>query len=121
MAENRLFLPQAAVDAWMADGRARLMGEELKLEPQGYTLHLTSALLFKAEVTGSPDAYDLVGKAKSLEAVSALSGEHCADSVILGDNAYEVEEGFLAEPLAKFTPPDDGSQPDPLTRLFMEL
>jgi hypothetical protein len=31
--------------------------------------------------------------------VVALGGEHCAGSVILGDNAYEVVEGFLGLPI----------------------
>ena len=39
------------------------------------------------------DPHDLVGRIKSLEQVTAMEGEHCADSVIIGDNAYEVVEG----------------------------
>jgi len=121
MAANRLFLPQNVVDTWLAEGRVRLMGDELKLEPQGHVLHLTSALHFKSEVAGGPDEHELVGKVKAMDAVAALSGEHCADSVVLGDNAYEVEEGFLAEPTSGVTADDNDQQPDAITRLFMEM
>jgi hypothetical protein len=30
--------------------------------------------------------------------LTALGGEHVSDSVILGDTAYEVKEGFLGTP-----------------------
>lgn len=121
MADNCLFLPQLAVDTWLADGKARLVDDELRLEPQGFGLRLRSALHFKAEVAEGQDPHDLVGRVKTLDAVAAMDGEHFADSVVLGDNAYEVEEGFLAEPMAEFAPTDDGNHPDPLTRLLMEL
>lgn len=121
MATNRLFLPQSAVDTWLASGSVRLMGDELRVEPHGQVLSLSSALHFKSEVAGGPDENRLVGKVKSLEAVNALAGEHCADSVVLGDNAYEVEEGFLAQPMTPTLAEDGDAHPDPITRLFMEL
>ena len=40
-----------------------------------------------------------------MEQVQALSGEHYADSVILGDNAYQVIEGFLGELMPASTRP----------------
>ena len=84
-------------------------------------MHLTAALHFKGEVAGGPDENKLVGKVKSLEAVAGLSGEHCADSVVLGDNAYDVEEGFIALPLSSISAEDEEAQSDAITRLFMEL
>lgn len=39
----------------------------------------------------------MCGKVKSVEDVTALSGEVAGGSVVLGDNAYEVVEGFLAD------------------------
>lgn len=121
MSANLIFLPQEAVDTWLAEGKARLMGDELRLQDSGCALQLTSALRFRAEVADGSDPHDLVGRVKTFDRVSEMGGEHCADSVILGDNAYDVVEGFIAEPMAENAPTEDGSHPDPLTRLIMEF
>jgi hypothetical protein len=99
MAANRVFFPQQALDAWLESGRAALVGDELTALPEARRFRLTSAVRFTAEVAEGRDPHDLVGKVKDLEQVAAIQGEHCAESVIIGDNAYDVIEGFLGEPL----------------------
>jgi hypothetical protein len=128
MAANRVFFPQQALDEWLEQGRAALVGDELTVAPEGRRFQLASALRFVAEVAENSDPHDLVGKVKTLEQVSAIGGEHCADSVVLGDNAYQVVEGFLGEPL----PPGKASlrrslakaprpaEDDPLHRLLQQ-
>ena len=97
MSENRLFFPQEALDDWLEQGRVQLVGDELTTTPEGRRLRLESALRFMAEVGAGSDPHGLVGKVKTLEQVQALDGEHVSDSVIIGDCAYQVVEGFLAE------------------------
>ena len=97
MAANRLFFSQEAVDRWLAEGRIGLEGEVLGLLPDGPSFMLSSAVLFGNEVAAGSDAPGLCGKVKTLPDVAALSGEHASGSVVLGDYAYEVVEGFLAE------------------------
>jgi len=97
MAENRVFFPQQALDAWLEEGRVLLVGDELTVSPEGRRLQLQSALRFTAEVASGEDPHGLVGKVKTQEQLAALSGELCADSVIIGDSAYQVVEGFLGE------------------------
>jgi hypothetical protein len=97
MGANRAFVAQEALDLWLADGRVSLEGETLRLLPEGIELRLSSAVCFKSEVAGGGDAEALVGKVKTLEDVAALAGEHVTGSVVLGDNAYEVVDGFVAE------------------------
>lgn len=94
MRENRLFVPQQMLDHWLSEGRVEVEGEVMITRPEEQRFGLTTALLFKSEVSGSPDAHDLVGKVKDLEQIAAIGAEHYADSVILGDNAYQVVEGF---------------------------
>jgi hypothetical protein len=127
MGVNRVFFPQQALDHWLEQGRISLVGDELAITPEGRRFRLTTAVRFMAEVAGTEDAHGLVGKVKSLEHVLAMSGEHYADSVILGDNAYQVIEGFLGEPLRappgsktgkKRTGSTDVAAPDPLSDLF---
>jgi hypothetical protein len=99
MGVNRVFFPQLALDEWLDEGKLQLEGDTLTLLPEGRRYRLTSALRFLAEVAEGTDPNDLVGKVKDQEQVAALEGEHCADSVVIGDNAYEVVEGFVAEAL----------------------
>jgi hypothetical protein len=97
MATNRAFFPQAAVDRWLAEGHVGLEGDVLGLLPDGPTFQLSSAVLFRAEVAASSDVPGLCGKIKTLSDIEAMSGEHAGGSVLLGDYAYEVVEGFLGE------------------------
>jgi hypothetical protein len=99
MSANRVFVPQKALDHWLDKGEVALSGEELFIAAAGRHLRLTGALHFIADVTDSGDPHALLGKVKTLDSVRDMHGEHCADSVVLGDSAYQVIEGFLAEPL----------------------
>lgn len=99
MTANRVFFPQQSLDTWLEQGRVALVGDELTITPEGRRFLLTSAVRFTAEVAEGRDPHDLVGKVKDLEQVRALSGEHSSNSVIIGDNAYDVIDGFLGEPL----------------------
>ncbi len=94
MRDNRLFVPQQQLDHWLSEERVAVEGEVMVTKPEGQRFTLTTAVLFKQEVTGSADAHDLLGKVKDLEQLVAIGAEHYADSVILGDNAYQVVEGF---------------------------
>lgn len=126
MAENRVFFPQQALDRWLEQGRITLVGDELTIAPGGRRFRLVSALRFMTEVAGADDAHALLGKVKSIEDVLAMSGEHYADSVVLGDNAYSVIEGFLGQPLPPTAgrravsrrPPPPSDEPDPLAPLL---
>jgi hypothetical protein len=100
MGINRVFFPQQALDSWLEQGRIALVGDELTITPEGRRYSLTAAVRFLAEVAENSDPRGLVGKVKTLEQVEALQGEYSAGSVIIGDNAYEVVDGFLGEAAA---------------------
>jgi hypothetical protein len=92
----RVFFPQEALETWLAEGRGHVVGETLFLESQPF--HLTTALRFMNEVAGGGDEARLVGRVQTLEQIVERGGEHQSTSVVLGDNAYEVVEGYVAEP-----------------------
>jgi hypothetical protein len=104
--QNRLFVPQHLLDQWLSEERVAVDGEVLVTQPEGQRFALTTAVLFREEVTGEPDAHDLLGRVKDLEQLAALGAEHYADSVLLGENAYQVVEGFAGTPLREETPAD---------------
>jgi hypothetical protein len=95
-----VFFPQQALDEWLDQGRIVLSGSELSIGGHSVRFRLEGALLFVADVSETGDPHRLVGKVKSLEDVQALDGEHCADSVVLGESAYQVTEGFMGQLLA---------------------
>lgn len=94
MATARLFVPQEALEAWLSSGQVHVVGENLFVGGQAFRLE--SAVRFVNEVAGGGDEPQLLGRVKTLEQLASLGGEHCAASVVLGDNAYEVIEGFVA-------------------------
>jgi hypothetical protein len=98
MAKNRVFFPQQALDEWLEQGRIALVDDEMTLKPDGQRYRLSSAIRILSELTETADPYDLVGKVKTVEQITGLGGEHQADSLILGDNAYQVVEGFIGDP-----------------------
>jgi hypothetical protein len=95
MSPNRVFFPQEALDGWIEEGRIALVGDELTASAEGRRFQLETAMRFVSEVTTGEDPNELVGKVKTEEQIEAVGGEHAPGSVILGDNAYEVIEGFL--------------------------
>ena len=99
MGVNRVFLPTDALDAWLEKGRIEVEGERMTLQPNGQKFQLKTGLLFVEELAGGGDELQLVGKVKDLDQVVELGGEHAYDSVVLGDNAYTVVEGFVGEPI----------------------
>lgn len=136
MGSNRVFLPQDAVDAWLDAERISLDGEIMTLRPEGQRFRLSTAVRFMTDLTESGDPLQVIGKVKDLEQLATMSGEHCADSVIFGDNAYQVIEGFVGDPLNDDTSVSGSSLAaatraatgeasgadtlDPLTRFFLK-
>lgn len=104
MAGALLFLSQSTLVAWTEHGRVGLEGSEMEVREgvEAGTRHaLRPAVRFLAVAGGGADAAGLVGRVKTHEQLEGLGAEVVADSVILGDSAYEVEPGFVAEALAQ--------------------
>jgi hypothetical protein len=91
----KLFISQEALDRWISESRASIDGDELTDQSASRRFRLVSAVRFLSEVSGQPDGPALVGKVKDVDQLAVLKAEHMRDSVILGDNAYLVQEGFV--------------------------
>jgi len=98
MADARVFVPQEAVESWISEGRAELLGDVLALDGERFTV--TGAVRILAEVAGGGDLRELVGRVKTTQQLEALHADHVGASLTLGDDAYEVIEGYTLSPVA---------------------
>lgn len=99
MPQNRVFIPQEALDNWLSETRVTIDDDLLTLMPEGQQFRLQTAVRFLSEVAGGGDAHSLVGKVKDLGQISALGGDYSSGSVVIDPDAYEVLEGFVGAPV----------------------
>jgi hypothetical protein len=100
--QNRIFFPQLALDMWVPDGKVELAGDRLTLAANGRCYRVGEAVHVVREVTGTACPHDLVGRAKLRQGLLAMGAELMDDSMILGDNAYDVVPGWLGVPIESF-------------------
>jgi len=91
-----LFVPQSVLDKWSEQGRIQVDGNVLTILGEGKNFALTSAVRFMKMEAGD-DTAGLLQKVKTTDALKQMGAEHYMESVILGENAYQVQQGFLAD------------------------
>jgi hypothetical protein len=102
MGKNRVFFPQAALDHWIGEGKVDLTGDELTIKAEARRYRILEAARIVSEVSGLPDANELLGKVKTRAYLTELGAELLETSMVLGDNAYDVVPGFLGSPVGSF-------------------
>lgn len=103
----KLFLPQSTLEDWALNDKADLRDGKLLVNGERTPYHVTPAVHFARLVSGN-DEKKLVSKVKTLEQLQELGVEQMMDSAILGESAYEITSGYIAEvPLAQ--PRADGA------------
>jgi hypothetical protein len=93
----KLFLPQKSLEEWSMAEKADLQDGKLVVKEGGSSTHPAVPAVHFIKLVSGDDTNGLVGRVKTAEQIQALGAEHLADSVILGDTAYEVAEGYLTE------------------------
>ena len=91
-----LFVPQSVLDKWSEQGRIQVDGNVLTILGEGKNFALTSAVRFMKMEAGD-DTAGLLQKVKTTDALKQMGAEHYMESVILGESAYQVQQGFLAD------------------------
>src|SRR5205823_7452433 len=89
-----LFVPQSVLAKWSEQGRIQVDGNVLTIENKNFAL--TSAVRFIKMEAGEDNA-GLLAKVKTTDALKQMGAEHYMESVILGESAYQVQQGFLAD------------------------
>ncbi len=107
--QNRVFFPQAALDEWLVAGAIELNGSVLTISSEKRRYIVAEGVRVLREVTGQPDASELVGKVKSLRYIEELGAEVLEGSMLLGDNAYDIVAGWVG--LLERAPEPFGSAP----------
>lgn len=96
---SRLFISVDRLDAWTTEGRATLIGDRMTLTELNRSFAMTPAVCFVAPTGSSDDPHDLIGRVKSKPQLEAMGAEQLSNTVIYGDTAYDIIDGFVGEPL----------------------
>ena len=104
---GKLFISQAAIDAWVSSEKVDLQGEVLTLRGGAGALRLRAASFFSKVAGDGEDKRALIGRVKDEDALAALGAEAYMTSVLFDDTAYDVEPGFVATPVSELA--DGGS------------
>jgi 3-oxoacyl-ACP reductase-like protein len=91
-----LFVPQSVLDRWSEQGRIQVDGNVLTILGEKKSFALTTAVRFIKMEAGDDHAH-LLAKVKTTDALKQMGAEHYMESVILGESAYQVQMGFLAD------------------------
>jgi hypothetical protein len=100
--KNRVFFPQTALDQWIVDGTVELHDGELTILGEGRRYRMAEAARVLREVSGAGDPNDLIGRVKTREHLEQLGAEIVETSMLLGDTAYDVEQGWVGIPVGTF-------------------
>ena len=91
-----LFVPQSVLDRWSEQGRIQVDDHVLTILGEQKSFALTSAVRF-IKMEAGEDTAGLLAKVKTTDALKQMGAEHYMESVILGEVAYQVQQGFLAD------------------------
>jgi hypothetical protein len=98
-----LFVSQVMIDSWAEAGKIDFVGNVMTLlagEGKGRSYALEPAVRFLKVLGDDKDPNGLLHKVKSTAQLKEMGAEPAEDSCILGDVAYEVQPGYLAEAAA---------------------
>lgn len=95
-----VFIAQSTLQQWADQGKVRLEETTLLLVKEQRQVSLRPAVRFTQILGSDSDPNGLVGKVKTTTQLAELGAEHYMDSVLLGEVAYTVVEGFLGDMMA---------------------
>ncbi len=96
----RLFISQDRLDSWASENKVEIAGDTLIVSELRRSFRILPAVRFLRVAGSEADPHELLGTVKDAATLEAMGADLMADSVILGDTAYEVQTGFLGEPMA---------------------
>jgi hypothetical protein len=92
----RLFLSQATLEEWALADKADVQEQHLVVHGESARLPVEDAVHVARLVSGS-DEQKLLHKVKTASQLDTLKAEQLADSVLVGESAYDVQRGYLVQ------------------------
>ena len=92
----KLFLPQKTLEDWSGSEKADLEDGKLVVKDTKSAHSVVAAVHFVKVISGT-DAHQLTGRVKTMKQLDELGAEHMMDSVLLGETAFEVVPGYVAD------------------------
>jgi hypothetical protein len=89
-----LFISQGKLEGWVEKGEVTFDDATLTLPAENLTYTLQPAVRIRSLLDGK-DTSGLVGKVVSAADLQKMGAEHSQGAVILGETAYDCEEGFV--------------------------
>ena len=105
----KLFLPEKTLEEWSMSEKADLVEGKLVVKETNSSHAVVPAVSFSKTIEGA-DLKSLVGRVKTSAQLAELGAEHLQDSVILGDTAYEVVPGYVAEVVTPAMPKQEAKK-----------
>lgn len=103
-----LFFTHEMIEQWIDDGEVLFEEDVLTIFEQNTSYKLAPAVRVTQLLSGD-DVNGWMGAVLSVEQATAAGAEHFQGSLIIGDTAYQCEEGFLGN--AKSVAPAPPSAP----------
>jgi hypothetical protein len=97
----QLFISQDRLDAWNAEQRVHLAGDVMTLSEDGRSFRIRPAVRFLRVAGSSDDPNQLIDTVRDERSLDEMGADHYMYSVILGEVAYDVQPGFLGEPIPR--------------------
>lgn len=91
-----IFVSQEQMEKYLGDGVADISQQEVVLRlDRTYIGTFEEAYYFIRNVVNPNDPKDMMGRVFTKEEIKNLNADIMQNSVIIGDDAYDVEEGFI--------------------------
>ncbi len=96
---EKVFFTQELLDELNANGKLMLDGETLTILTKAKPRFRLEQAVRVTAIDSGTDTEKLVGKVKTLAELKSINAETFPDSVVLGENVYRVETGFIGLPI----------------------
>jgi hypothetical protein len=90
------FISQEQLNEWVGSGSAEVMGDlfVLRLDRQ-YFARMQPAVFFTRIISSPQDKRGLEGRVLDMESIDRMGAQSSGGSVVVGEDAYDVAEGWL--------------------------
>jgi hypothetical protein len=114
-----LFVTQRKLEAWIESGEVTFDDDVLTLKAEQKSYRLRAALKVSGVIDGV-DKLGLVGRVMSTVELTQQGGEYLQGSAIVGDTAYQCEDGFVGDEQVKAAADKQASDADLLVEFLLK-